>query len=99
MVDIPKSIMFGTWEDNPFDKNGRGFTSKDITAVPQYLNAFNQYAADHDIYRRAHELYELEEPDHHRAEQIDQDITRACQHAENQCRRLRKETTGLFHFI
>merc|ERR1712078_500744 len=33
----------------------------------------------------------LEEPNHKLAEQLDQDITRATQHAENQCRRLRRD--------
>ena len=50
VIDIPVNIMFGTWETSPFDSRGRGFTSKDIKYVPIYLEAFNKYAKQHDIY-------------------------------------------------
>ncbi len=91
VIDIPRLIIFGTWENSPFDTKNRGFTSKDITSVPRYLDAFTKYANDHNIYRRISELYESDTPDHDKAEQIDRDLTRATQHAENRCRKLRRD--------
>ena len=69
--------MFGTWETSPFDSRGRGFTSKDIKAVPTYLEAFDKYAKQHDIYGRAAKLYASEESNHSEAEKIDPNINRA----------------------
>ena len=91
VIDIPRSVMFGTWEDNPFDAKNRGFTSKDIKIVPRYLDAFDKYARDHNIYRQAEDLFKSDVPDHVKAEQIDRDITRATQYAEKKCRKLRRD--------
>ena len=46
VIDIPRSVMFGTWENNPFDVKNRGFTSKDIKSVPQNLDAFDKLIRD-----------------------------------------------------
>ena len=50
VIDIPRSVMFGTWENSPFYFNDRGFTSNDIKSVPRYLDAFDKYANEHNIY-------------------------------------------------
>ena len=91
VIDVPRSVMFGTWENSPFDVNGRGFTSKDKKSVPRYLDAFDKYANEHNIYVRAVELYDSDTPNHQKAEQIDRDITRATKFAENKCRRMRRD--------
>ena len=71
VIDVPRSVMFGTWENSPFDVNSRGFTSKDKKSVPRYLDAFDKYANEHNIYVRAVELYDSDTPNHQKAEQID----------------------------
>ena len=77
--------------ESPFDVKGRGFTSKDTKSVPTYLDAFDKYANDHNLYRRAADLFVSNTADHCRAEQVDRDITRATQYAENKCRKLRRD--------
>ena len=55
------------------------------------MDVFDKYATEHNIYRRVGDLYTSETPDHQKAEQIDRDITRATQYAENKCRKLRRD--------
>ena len=43
----------------------------------------------HTVFRRFNELTLTGLPDHTLIEAIDREITRACQHAENKCRRRR----------
>ena len=90
IIDIPMAI-FGTGCPPIYDPSGRGFQSNDRKAAATYLRAFYDHITEHDIINRIRTLIKHDSPDHETAEAIDREITRAGKHAENQCRRRRRD--------
>ena len=72
-----------------YDALGRSFNSKDKKAVLKYLDAFHSHLTANNVITRIQQLIQSEQSDHAVAEIIDQELTRACEHAENSCRKRR----------
>ena len=88
-LDIDEKRLFGNDMPDTFDLMGRGFTTKDRTAVKTYLEAFYSHLTENNVFKRIGTLLENEHEDHELAEAIDRELTRACKHAENKCRKKR----------
>lgn len=54
--------------------------------IIKYITALNEYCTLHDVYRRASEMLESEEPCHELAESVKRDILRGMLHAELNCK-------------
>ena len=65
----------------------RDFTSKDPDVVRKYITAKVKELSNHNITARIEELEKLEVPDHHFAESIDRDMTRAARIASKEVQR------------
>ena len=79
--------MFGNQIDGVYKSNGRNLDSKDSKQLPKYLRAVDEYLTKHRVYERIKKLMKSKRKrDHKEAEAIDEDITRATQYGEQQCK-------------
>jgi hypothetical protein len=85
--DIGEKHLFGNKKDSPYDPEGRTFASKDRKAVAKYLKAVDKHLQANNIYNRVINLMKDKEPNHNEAELIDKEITRACEHGSNKCKK------------
>ena len=70
-----------------YDALGRSFNSKDKKAVLKYLNAFHSHLTANNVITRIQQLIQSEQSDQAVTEIIDRELTRACEHAGNSCRK------------
>jgi hypothetical protein len=85
--DISERILFVNEQEKEYDPNGRSFSSKDPKAVTKYLQAVSDHLKHQNVFERIQKLMESECPNNEEAERIDKDITQACAHGANECRR------------
>ena len=88
-IDFDTTLLFGSDTPQVYQPRQRGFSSNDSKAVTTYLTAFDAHLQHNNIYERLSSLNKSGQPDHQLIETIDREITRACQHAENHCRKRR----------
>ena len=72
-----------------YDALGRNFNSKDKQAVLKYLDAFHSHLQANNVIQRIQHLMQSGQSDHAVAEIIDRELTRACEHAGNSCKKRR----------
>jgi hypothetical protein len=70
-----------------YDPDGRSFSSKDPKAVTKFLQAVTNHLKHKNAFEQIHNLMESEFPNNEEAERIDKEITQACEHGANECRR------------
>jgi hypothetical protein len=85
--DIEEKQLFGNENESPYDPEGRTFASKDRKAVTKYLKAVDKHLQANNIYNQVIKLINDTEPNHKEAEAIDKEITRACDHGSNECKK------------
>ena len=84
-------MLFGNRQPAPYDPEGRSFTSKDPKAVTKYLTAVHNHLQANNVLDRISKLIKSDDPNHEEAEKLDREITRACQHGSNQCKKRRMD--------
>jgi hypothetical protein len=84
-------VLFGNRQPAPYDPEGRSFTSKDPKAVTKYLTAVHKHLQANNVLDRISKLIKSDDPNHEEAEKLDREITRACQHGSNQCKKRRMD--------
>ena len=89
--DINENVLFGNKQPPPFDPEGRSFKSKDPKAVTKYLTAVHKHLQSNNVLNRISNMLKSDVPNHEEAEAIDAEITRACQHGANQCKKRRMD--------
>ena len=89
--DIDEEQLFGDHEPKVYSVQNRGFTSKDRTAVTAYIPNFHKHCSKNNIFASARKLIDDGKRNDALAEQIDNEISRACKHGENKCRKRRPE--------
>ena len=87
--DISEQHLFGNKKDNPYDPEGRSLSSKNRKATATYLKAVNKHLVANNVYERMKKLMASKEPNHEEAERLDREMTQACQHGENKCKKIR----------
>jgi hypothetical protein len=89
--DIGEKVLFGDTKESPYDPTGRSFTSKDPKAVTKYLKKAHGHLIANNVFNRIQKLMECNEPNHDEAERLDRELTRACKHGSNSCKRRRQD--------
>ena len=84
---IPIEIVFGTFNQSPFDISARSFSSKEIKTATKYLTKLYKFLGHRNEIERSNKLVENSIPNNEEAERIDRDLTRGCKYAKNYCRR------------
>lgn len=87
--DINEEVLFQNKMDPPFRVDGRGISSKDCKNVTRYLEAVNKHLLENNVFERMRRLMRSDKPNFLELERIDRDITQACAHGENCCRKRR----------
>jgi len=75
--------LFGDYEPKVYSAQGRGFTSKDRTIVTAYIPNFHKHCSHNNVFKTARKLVEGGKRNDALAEQLDNEISRACQHGDN----------------
>lgn len=90
-VDTPIHILF--WNQTPpiFDAKTRGISSKDQKNVTKYIRAAYNHLKCNTDFSRTSNLLSLEHQNRTLAKTLDQELTRAGIHAENRCKRRRRD--------
>jgi hypothetical protein len=89
--DIGEKILFGNTKESPYDPAGRSFSSKDPKAVVTYLKEAHEHLTSNNVFNRMKRLMEDNESNHEEAEKLDRELTRACEHGSNTCKRRRQD--------
>ena len=89
--DIGENVLFGDSKESPYDPAGRSFSSKDPKAVTTYLKEVHEHLTDNNVFKRIRKLMDSNEPNHEEAEKLDRELTRACEHGSNACKRRRQD--------
>ena len=87
IFDIDPKFLFGPDSEAYPSMQKRGIISKDRKAVTKYLYAFQDHMKAHNVFERLTSLIQEGKPNHNLAENLNRELIRASQHAENQCRR------------
>jgi gas vesicle protein len=85
--DISEKILFGNEQGKSYDPDGRLISSKYPKAVTRYLQTVTNHLKHQNVFERIQKLMESEHPNNEEAERIDKEITQACEHGENECRK------------
>jgi hypothetical protein len=89
--DIGEDVLFGNKQEPVYDPTGRTFSSKDRKAVTRYLDASYKHLEANDVMSRIKKLLADDTPDHSKAEKLVALMTQACEHASNQCNKIRAD--------
>ena len=89
--DIDKETLFSYHKPKIYNIQGRRFTSKDRTAVTAYIPNFHKHCSHNNVFEKARKLLAEGKKNNALTEQIGNEISRACKHGENQCRKRRPE--------
>jgi hypothetical protein len=89
--DIGEKFLFGNAKESPYDPAGRSFSSKDPKAVTTYLKEAHEHLTSNNVFNRLKRLMENNDPNHEEAEKLDRELTRACEHGSNACKRRRQD--------
>jgi hypothetical protein len=89
--DFGEKVLFGDTKESPYDPTGRSSTSKDPKAVTKYLKEAHEHLIANNMFNRIQKLMECNEPNHDEAERLDRELTRACEHGSNSCKRRRQD--------
>jgi len=89
--DIGEEVLFGNEQAPVYDPEGRTFRSNDPKAVKQYLKSVHRHLEKNNVFNRITKLMSQDVPNHEEAERLDREMTQACAHGSNQCKKRKQD--------
>ena len=85
-MDFPSQRFFSNIFLPTAHLSQRRLCSNDRKSVGKYIQAVYGYLIQHLVFHKMQTLIDSKKPNHMLLEQLDREITRACQHGENICK-------------
>ena len=89
--DIQETDLFENQINGVYQSKSWSLYSKDSKQLPDYLRVVNKHLREHHIYQQIAKLMMSRRHPHEEAEEINQEITRAIQYGEQQCKNRHKD--------